>query len=49
LFMVQPFGHIPADMFIRLQFHIRVALHEINLSRRQAFFNISDFVLVKKP
>ena len=33
LLMVQPFGHIPTDMIVRLQFHIIVPCNEINLSR----------------
>jgi hypothetical protein len=33
LFAVQPFGHIPTDMIVRLQFHIIVPCNEINLSR----------------
>jgi hypothetical protein len=38
--MVQPFGHIPADMFIRLQFHIRVPTTKINLFQKPNALNI---------
>jgi hypothetical protein len=32
LLTVQPFGHIPTDMIVRLQFHIIVPCNKINLS-----------------
>jgi hypothetical protein len=40
LLTVQPFGHIPTDMIVRLQFHIIVPCNEINLSRNGRLFEV---------
>jgi hypothetical protein len=34
LLVVQPFGHIPADEFVRLQFQMKDTLGEINLFQK---------------
>jgi hypothetical protein len=46
LLTVQPFGHIPTDMIVRLQFHIIVPLHEINLSRKSMLNLINSAVFL---
>jgi hypothetical protein len=42
LLAVQPFGHIPADRVVRLQFHIKTACNEINLFQIGALLGLSS-------